>query len=165
MIRPVDLSKDVADITRIYEWYVRNTTVTFEMNPLSEDEMSDRIRSISSAYPYFVWEEDGRVSGYCYVHLWKSFPAYNITLETTIYLDPEVKGRGIGSKLMDKLIDECRRRGFVSLIACITAENEESCRFHEKLGFVKVSDFKKVGRKFNRLLDVVDYQLLLCKGL
>lgn len=161
MIRPVDLNKDVEDIACIYEWYVRNTTVTFEENPPSREEMADRIRNIISEYPCLVWEDGGRVKGYCYVHRWKSFSAYNITLETTVYIAREEKGKGIGSRLMAKLIEECRKLDAVSLIACVTADNEESCRFHEKLGFEKVSKFRKVGSKFNRLLDVVDYQYFL----
>ncbi len=161
MIRRVDLERDIADITRIYGWYVSNTTVTFEVVPLSETAMKERVDGIASAFPCFVWEENGQVAGYCYAHRWKSFPAYDVTLETTIYLDPEVKGMGIGFKLMKHLIEECRHQGFVSLIACITAENEESCRFHEKLGFEKVSRFRRVGKKFGRLLDVVDYQYII----
>lgn len=161
MIRRVDLERDIADITCIYGWYVSNTTVTFEVDPLSESQMAERIKKISSEFPCFVWEEDGKVAGYCYVHRWKSFAAYDVTVETTVYLDRVVKGRGIGRKLMERLIEECRNRGIVSMIACITAENEESCRFHERLGFKKVSDFKRVGKKFGRLLNVIDYQYII----
>lgn len=161
VIRTVDPDKDVADIARIYRGYVENSVATFELDPLSESGMLSRIRGVVPDYPYFVWEEEGKVAGYCYAHPWKSYPAYRVTLETTVYIDPEAKGKGGGTRLMRRLIEECRRRGFISLIACITAENEESCRFHEKLGFEKVSSFRKVGKKFNRLLDVVDYQLAL----
>ncbi|MDE6096917.1 MAG: GNAT family N-acetyltransferase [Muribaculaceae bacterium] len=161
MVRYVDPERDVEDIARIYGWYVRNTTVTFEFEPLTTEEMLERIRSIASAYPYYVWDECGRVTGYCYAHAWKSFPAYAVTVESTVYVSPEVKGRGIGRMLMERLTEECAARGFVSMIACVTSENEESCRFHERLGFEKVSSFRKVGNKFNRLLDVVDYQLPL----
>ena len=72
-----------------------------------------------------------------------------------------MEGHGIGQVLMDHLIKECRERGYMSLIACITAENEGSRRFHERLGFSQVSDFKRVGYKFGRYLDVTDYQLQL----
>ncbi|MDE6340438.1 MAG: GNAT family N-acetyltransferase, partial [Muribaculaceae bacterium] len=60
-----------------------------------------------------------------------------------------------------RLIDECRQSGIGGLIACNTSENEGSIRFHEKLGFRKVSRFRAVGQKFNRLLDVTDLELLL----
>lgn len=157
-IRRVDPTRDAKEITEIYSWYVKNTTSTFELIPLSEEEMRQRIEDIASCFPYYVWEEGGDILGYCYAHKWKGFRAYDITLETTIYLRPGAKGRGIGRQLMKRLMGECRDMGIVSLIACITAENEESCRFHESLGFLPVSRFRGVGKKFGRLLDVTDYQ-------
>lgn len=160
-IRRVDPERDIREIAEIYRWYVENTTATFELSPLSEEDMLRRVKEISSRFPYLVWEENGEIHGYCYAHRWKSFPAYDITLESTIYLRPGEKGRGIGTRLMSQLIGECKELAFSSLIACITAENQESCRFHESLGYVKVSEFHKVGRKFGRMLDVVDYQLML----
>ena len=63
---------------------------------------------------------------------------------------------------MEKLVDECRRRGFKALIACITGENEASIAFHRRLGFEQVSLFRSVGYKHGRWLDVVDMELLLC---
>ena len=106
-------------------------------------------------------ENNGKLIGYCYAHPWKERAAYCKTLETTIYLASEAKGKGLGTRLMDRLIDECRNRGYHVLIACITAENEESCQFHERLGFKKVSHFEQVGQKFGRWLDVADYELIL----
>lgn len=161
IIRKVIASTDAGEIADIYRWYVENSTATFEVQPLSESQMRKRIEEIASRYPCFVWEEEGRILGYCYAHRWKNYAAYDITLETTIYLAPGITGQGIGRELMRTLIDECRERGVGSLIACITAENEGSCRFHESLGFGQVSDFRKVGMKFGRLLDVRDYQLIL----
>jgi len=160
-IRVVDYEVDAEAIADIYRHYVTDTTISFEIEPIDVTAMRKRIHDIATHFPYYVWEEDGVLLGYCYAHAWKERPAYYLTLETTIYLTPEARGRCIGTLLMHRLIDECRRRGYVSLIACITAENIESCAFHEHLGFKKVSCFQKVGRKFGKFLDVVDYQLLL----
>ncbi len=160
-IRPLEPHKDAPEIAEIYKWYVENTTATFETVPPTPEVMEERLHAIASDYPCYVCEESGRVVGYCYVHLWKTFAAYSLTLETTIYLRPGMEGHGIGLTLMEHLIRECRERGFVSLIACITAENDGSRRFHERLGFSQVSDFKRVGYKFGRYLDVTDYQLQL----
>ena len=159
MIRPVT-EEDAPAIAAIYNPFIEHTTVSFETSPLSDDEMRRRIAAIAAEYPYFVYEdEEGSVAGYCYAHAWKERPAYAKTLETTIYLAPGIHGKGVGRRLMELLTDECRRRGFLTLIACITAENDSSRRFHESLGFRLVSDFKGVGEKFGRRLDVVDYQL------
>lgn len=154
--------KDAATITRIYNHYITDTTTSFEMKALSEDEMLGRIKDISPHYPYFVAEQKGRVVGYCYVHQWKDRAAYCNTLEVTIYLDPEHKGCGTGSLLMKHLIEACRKLdGCKNLIACITEENAESIAFHKRMGFEKVSHFKKVGYKLGRWLDVVDMEMML----
>lgn len=160
MIREVR-PDDAAQIAGIYNRYILETTISFETQPLSAEDMRKRIEEISSYFPYLVAENNGKLIGYCYAHPWKERAAYCKTLETTIYLASEAKGKGLGTRLMDRLIDECRNRGYHVLIACITAENEESCRFHERLGFKKVSHFEQVGQKFGRWLDVADYELIL----
>ena len=160
MIRKVKRD-DCKAITEIYNRYIVNSTVTFETETVSEDEMCCRIFKIASQYPYLVCEIDNIIIGYCYAHVWKERAAYNKTLETAVYLSPTYQGQGIGKLLMLSLIDECKKRNYHALIECITAENERSRIFHSKLGFKQVSLFEKVGIKFGRRLDVADYELLL----
>ena len=160
-IRPVRLD-DAERVASIYNRYVSKTTITFETEPVPVEVMRGRIDSISSAFPYFVYEYDGELIGYCYAHLWKEREAYSKTLETTVYLAPEACHKGIGPLLMTHLIDECRRQGYHALIACITADNLSSLRFHQRLCFRQVSRFSEVGRKFGRWLDVIDLELILC---
>lgn len=159
-IRPVNIA-DADAITKIYNHYIKTTTITFETQPLSSQEMTSRIKDISAHYPYFVYERDGKILGYCYAHLWKDRAAYSKTLETTIYIDKDAVHQGIGSLMVKHLIHLCREQGFHALIACITDGNEASIKMHEQLGFKPVSCFKEVGYKFGRWLDVVDleYQL------
>ncbi len=159
-VRPVRLD-DAERIASIYNKYVSATTITFETEPVTAEEMRGRINSISSSFPYFVYEYDGVVLGYCYAHLWKEREAYSKTLETTVYLAPEACHQGIGSRLMRHLIEDCRRRGYHALIACVTADNLPSLQFHHRLGFRQVSRFSEVGRKFDRWLDVIDLELVL----
>lgn len=160
MIRKV-IPADSEAIAGIYNGYVKNSTATFETEPVSVEVMRRRISDIVSFCPYLVYEADGKIAGYCYAHAWKERAAYGKTLETTIYISEEYRGMGIGRKLMAELVEECRKRDCHALIACITAENEESRTFHLKLGFKQVSLFEKVGVKFGRRLDVADYELLL----
>lgn len=160
MIRPVT-PKDAAQIADIYNRYIKDTTITFELDQISTEEMEERIRQISSNYPYLVYERNNTVIGYCYAHGWKEKAAYNHTAETTVYLHPDFKRQGIGSLLMNMLIKECQKAGFHNLIACITEGNEESILMHEKLGFRQVSHFHEVGYKFGQWIGIVDYELLL----
>ena len=160
MIRYVT-QRDVKRITEIYNDYIINTTISFEVKPLTEDEMRNRIESVLAHGPFLVWEEDGEIAGYCYAHPWKERAAYHNTLETTVYLAPQYFRRGIGSQLMRELINQCRVNNIKVLIACITANNEASIKMHEALGFKQVSYFSQVGEKFGQSLDVIDMQLIL----
>lgn len=160
MIRKVRLS-DAEEIAQIYNRYVTESTATFETVPVSAEEMKKRIGDISMRFPYFVWEQDGRVLGYSYAHPWKERAAYSMTLETTVYVAMDAARHGVGKSLMHKLTDECRSLGFHALVACITAENLPSISLHSKLGFTEVSRFHEVGFKFGRWLDIVDMELLL----
>ena len=158
MIRPVT-PHDAAAIAALYNHYVLHTTASFEEEAVPVEAMRRRIEETAARWPYLVWEEQGRVKGYCYAHPWKERPAYRHTLETTVYLDPACTGRGIGTRLMHALIGECRGRGAHALVACITAGNEPSCRLHRRLGFRQVSEFHEVGFKHGQWLGVVDYEL------
>lgn len=160
-IRAVSPS-DAEAIAGIYRYYVENTTVTFDEESPGVDDTRLKIAWISGEWPYLVAELDGEVAGYCYVHPWKEKKAYRPTLETTVYLRQGLTSGGVGRALMERLIAECRAREDVhALIACITAENEGSRRFHASLGFEEVSLFREVGFKFGRYLDVVDMELIL----
>lgn|SRR5574344_939406 len=160
MIRPVK-TEDADSIAAIYNEYVLNTNISFETDAVTTDEMRLRISEISTKFPYFAYEIDGEVVGYCYAHLWKSRAAYKHTLETTVYIATDYQGQGIGRMLMEKLIDSCKQQGYKVLIACITEDNQKSCKMHEKLGFKQVSHFEKVGCKFGRWLGVRDFELIL----
>ena len=160
MIRPVTAS-DARQIVDIYNDYILNTTISFETVPLTVEQMQRRIEEIASHCPYIVWEEDDEIAGYCYAHPWKERAAYHLTLETTVYLSPQYFRKSIGTKLMQRLIVDCRKMGFKVLIACITADNEASIEMHRQLGFKQVSYFEQVGEKFGKMLDVVDMQLNL----
>lgn len=87
---------DAGRLAEIYNQYVLRTTISFETEAVTEAEMRSRIEVVSSAFPYFVYEYDGAVIGYCYAHPWKDRAAYAKTLETTVYLAPEACGQGIG---------------------------------------------------------------------
>lgn len=160
MLRNVQPS-DAPAIAAIYNEYILHSVITFDTEPVTEATVRSAIIAISKEHPYLVYEENGLVRGFCYAHTWKSKEAYRLTWETTLYLAKEVQGKGIGTLLMKKLIEESRAKGAKALIACITEGNAASERLHRKLDFRQVSHFKNVGSKFGRELDVVDYELLI----
>lgn len=154
-------TEDAAGIAEIYNYYIGNTDITFETNLVPEMEMRDRIRAVSEKYPFLVYEDAGRIRGYCYASGWKKREAYRHTVESTIYTDRAYHGKGTGTMLMDALVGELRRMPVHAVIACITIPNPQSVKLHEKFGFRQVSEFKEVGYKFGRWIDVGDWQLLL----
>lgn len=160
MIRNVTQA-DMPQITAIYNHFIANTTITFETEPVSVDEMTHRMQHISAQYPYLVMEEDGEILGYCYVHSWKEKEAYSKTVESTIYLKPGLERRGLGTLLMNALIDASRHAGLHVLVACITYPNVPSEKLHLNLGFKQVSRFHEVGFKFGKWIDIYDFQLIL----
>lgn len=160
MIRKVQ-NKDFSAITSIYNHYIRETTITFDIDELSEQIMADRIEKVTKKYPYLVIEEEDRVVGYAYASVWKDKDAYDKTVESTVYLDPSASGKGYGSKIYKALLQELKQQGFRIAIACITIPNPVSIALHEKLGFRKNAIFEKLGEKFGELHDVGYWQLML----
>ena len=152
---------DAEAIADIYNEYVLHSVATFETKAVSEKEMRRRIYSILSRFPYLVWEENGKICGYAYAHLWQERAAYGHTWETSVYVAPTSLHRGIGQQLAERLIADCRAAGCHVLIACITHGNEASCALHRKLGFKQVAFYEKVGIKFGQRLDVTDWELVL----
>lgn len=161
MIRDVTLN-DAKRITQIYNYYIEQTIITFEYDIVSEDEISKRIQKIQSkGYPFIVYEENDEVIGYAYLSNWRERIAYNITLETSIYLDRNTIGKGLGKTLYKELINKSRSINIHSLIGVISLPNEASQKLHESLEFKLVGNFKESGVKFDRLIDVEFWQLIL----
>jgi phosphinothricin acetyltransferase len=160
MIRPAK-PEDAASICDIYNHYVRETVVTFEEQPVPATEMAQRMADVAVRLPWLVWEQDGRVLGYAYASAWKARAAYRHSVEASIYLAPEATRRGIGSSLYKALIEDVRNRNVHCVIGGAALPNPASVALHEKLGFAKVAQFKQVGFKFGRWVDVAYWELLL----
>lgn len=153
MIRLVQES-DAKAIVEIYNYFVEHTVITFEETIITEEEMRSRIKKIMPTGRWIVYESEGVVCGYAYASNWRSRIAYRNSLETTVYLNPESVGYGIGTKLYRALLNIMRKQGLRVAIGCIALPNENSVRLHEKLGFRKVGVFHEVGYKFGQWIDV-----------
>lgn len=160
MIRPVR-STDAQALADLYNPYVRDTTITFEEEAVSAEEMAARIEKVTATYPWLVWEEQGRVLGYAYASAWRARAAYRHSAETAIYVGRGQQGKGLGTALYRALLDELRARGFHLVLGGLALPNEASVRLHEKLGFRKAGHMREAGRKFGRWIDVGFWELLL----
>jgi phosphinothricin acetyltransferase len=152
---------DAAQICDIYNYYVRETVVMFEESPVLEADMARRIADITPRLPWLVWEVDGGILGYAYATPWKVRAAYRHSVESSIYLAPQAAGRGLGSRLYTALIADLRQKGLHCVIGGAALPNPASVALHEKLGFSKVAEFREVGFKFGRWIDVAYWEPVL----
>ncbi|MDR0387117.1 MAG: GNAT family N-acetyltransferase [Treponema sp.] len=159
MIRPV-APEDAAAVCGIYNYYIENTAVTFEEEPVSVSVMESRINGVTAKYPWLIYEEAGEVLGYAYIHAWHERPAYRFTAEDSIYIKHGKTGRGAGKALLARLLEEARKQDVHVLMAVIAVPNEASTGLHEKFGFRQVGCFPGVGYKFGRRLDVGYWELM-----
>jgi phosphinothricin acetyltransferase len=160
-IRPAT-TDDAAAICAIYNPYIAGTTISFEEEAVGVADMAQRIADVQAAnLPWLVAHVDGCLLGYAYATKWRTRPAYRTSVESSIYLDPQAAGRGVGTALYRSLLDELRRREVHMVIGGIAQPNERSVALHERLGFRKVAHFSEVGRKFGRWIDVAYWELRL----
>ncbi len=150
--------EDIKRITELYNWYILNTTVTFETEVINPLAMKERVQEKVEKYDWLVGELEQKVIGYAYYGSFRSRPAYNHTVELTIYLAQESIGKGFGKLLYSELIQSAEERGFRELIGVIALPNPGSTVLHQKLGFQEIGVLKRVGHKFDRYIDVGIWQ-------
>ena len=161
MLRPCTPG-DAAQICEIYNYYVRETVVTFEESPVTEVEMAQSHRRCHYPLPWLVREEGGSITGYAYATPWKARAAYRHAVECSIYLAPHSTGRGLGLRLYSAhSSQELRQKGLHCVIGGAALPNPASVALHERLGFSKVAEFREVGFKFGKWIDVAYWELML----
>ncbi len=151
---------DIPAITEIYRDAVLHGRASFEIDPPTEEAMRERRRLlVEGNFPYIVAESEGRIAGYAYAGAYRARPAYGATVEDSVYIDPAMKGRGIGRSLLDALIGEATARGFRQMIAVIgDSANAASIGVHRAAGFEHVGTFRSIGWKHGQWLDTVMMQ-------
>src|ERR1700712_2840651 len=164
-IRPAT-EADLPAITAIYEHAVLYGTATFELIAPDLAEMTRRFKTLAEGgFPYFVGTLEGKVIGYAYAGSYRARPAYRFTVENSVYLDPAVHRRGIGTQLLQKLIAQCEALGYRQMIAVVgDSANAGSIGAHIKTGFKMIGTHPDVGFKFGRWLDTVMMQRALGEG-
>lgn len=155
-------SEDFERITEIYGYYVENSGVTFEFEAPDLFEVTRRMSEVMKTHECLVCEVDGEVKGFAYAAALRKRPAYDRSCEVTIYIDKDMRGRGIGRLLYERLLSDLKNMGITNAYACVgyTEEPDEylshaSPLFHERMGFEKAGHFRGCGEKFGRIYDVL----------
>ena len=160
----IEISKvtegDMGAIERIYRQSVINGTASWEYEPPNLEEITRRFVQITQlGLPYIVARIDNKIAGFAYASKYRDRIGYRFCVENSVYVDPNFHSQGVGSALLQVLIESCASRGFKSMIAVIgDSENQASIKLHKKLGFIQVGLLPKIGLKFDKWLDSVIMQ-------
>ncbi|WP_043258256.1 GNAT family N-acetyltransferase [Streptomyces prunicolor] len=160
-VRP-GVESDLDALTELYNHYVRETPITFDTVPFSPEERRPWLLSHPEDGPYRLKVAvDGtfqgnsqRILGYATSSPYRVKPAYSTSVEVTVYLAPDVGGRGIGTLLYKALFESLADEDVHRAYAGIAQPNEASTRLHERFGFRYIGVHREVGRKFGRYWDV-----------
>jgi L-amino acid N-acyltransferase YncA len=164
-IRPA-ASGDLHRVGEIFGWYAAHSVTTFEEGPRPEQEWQELhglLRDLG--LPFLVAESDGEVAGYAYAGPWRHKPAYRHTVEDSIFMAPDMTGRGIGRELLRRLLAAADDVGARQVIAVIAYTGDEaSVRLHEAFGFSRAGLLASVGFKHGRWIDTLLMQRSLNLG-
>jgi phosphinothricin acetyltransferase len=148
---------DLAAIAQIFAHYVTTSLVTFEETPPELPHWRERLAALADAgLPFLVAEADETVDGYAYASPWRPKPAYRYTVEDSVYLAPEWRGRGLGRLLLEELLAACAAAGVHQVIAVIADTGDPaSAAVHGACGFTSAGRLRGVGRKHGRWIDTL----------
>ena len=159
---------DAAALREIYLPYVRTTAVTLELEDPTLEDFTERVRKTLERYPYIVAVEDGEIVGYAYASAFRPRAAYLHSIETSIYMRMDYRGKGVGRRLYETLAKLLVLQNVFNMEACIAHCDPAdeyvpatSRLFHERLGFRLVGKFTRCAHKFGRWYDMIWMERIL----
>ncbi|WEG14570.1 GNAT family N-acetyltransferase [Pullulanibacillus sp. KACC 23026] len=151
---------DVPEILEIYNDAIIHTTAVYTYEPETLENRLDWFRDRrENSYPVVVLEDGGKIRGFATYGAFRPKPAYKYSIEHSVYVHKEYRGKGAGKLLMREVIKRAEASGYATLIAAIDATNQESIALHQKLGFYHSGTIRRAGFKFGKWLDLAYYQL------
>ncbi|WP_086428248.1 GNAT family N-acetyltransferase [Staphylococcus cornubiensis] len=152
-------SDDLQAIMDIYNHAILHTTAVYTYEPTHMEERCQWLaQKQREGYPVFVYENEGEVLGFATYGPFRNWPAYQYTIEHSIYVSPSARRQGIASQLLIGVIENATENGYQTIVAGIDDSNEGSLKLHEKMGFNHMGTLEKVGYKFERWLNLAFYQ-------
>ena len=150
-----------ADLPAVAEIYAHETLHSFSTFETEERPLQAWRHKLHGHYPFLVADDAGAVPAYAYASEFRDRPAYHRTVETSVYVHREARGRRLGSLLYDALLARLAEQGFHTALALIALPNDPSVRLHERAGFAHAGTMREVGDKQDRMIDVGIYQRML----
>jgi L-amino acid N-acyltransferase YncA len=153
---------DLSQILAIYNDIIINTTAVWDHAPHTLEMRKQWFQTKQEQeYPVFVAEESGKILGFSSIGPFRTWTGYKYTVENSVYVTTESRGKGIGKLLMSPLIEAAKTLKLHTIVAGIDADNTVSIELHKKFGFIEVAHFKEVGWKFDRWLDLKFLELIV----
>ena len=151
--------EDLPGILAIFNDVIAHTTAVYREEPVAlEERRAWRASRAAAGYPVLVARDRSGVLGFSSFGDFRAWPCYRNTIEHTVHVRADARGRGVGRALVEALLPRARALGKHVLVAGVDADNASSLRLHQRLGFHEVARFHEVGRKFDRWLDLVFLQ-------
>ncbi|WP_261884288.1 GNAT family N-acetyltransferase [Vibrio pelagius] len=140
---------DVSSITDIFNYYIEHSNARFEESPLSVDNRLDWFSQFKpdSRHQIYVAIDSGKLIGFACSQPYRAMAAFDETVEVTVYLAPFIQGKGVGSKLYEKLFDAIQAHGVHRVLSGVALPNEASIALHKRFGFIEVGVFNEYAKK------------------
>ena len=161
IVRLADPERDAAAVAEIYRPAVECSLATMEEVPPSAEEMEARMRTTLARAPWLVIDDGRSVSGYAYAGPHRERAGYRWAVDISVYVAPDLQGRGIGRRLYDALIPIIRSQRFINAYAGIALPNSASVALHEAIGMRRIAVYERVGYKHGTWVDVAWYGMRL----
>jgi phosphinothricin acetyltransferase len=156
------VENDLPQILEIYNEVIKNTTAVYDYDPHTLEMRKQWFATKKDqGFPVFVADENGTILGLSSIGVFRAWAAYKYSVENSVYVAAETRGKGIGKLLIPPLIEAAKKMNMHTIIASVDASNEASLRLHKSFGFEEVAHFKEVGWKFGRWLDLKFLQLMI----
>ena len=153
--------RDLRGIAAIYNDVILHSTATFDVTPRTDEEQLEWFRRHGEKHPVLVARQGGEVVGWASLNVFHERCAYEKTVEDSVYVREDWRGRGVGRKLLGRLVEAARAAGHHSIVARIADHSQASIGLHRVLGFLEVGEIREAGRKFDRWIDVTLMQRVL----
>lgn len=162
MLIRIATEQDLPAMLDIYNDIIANTTAVWHYEPHTLDMRKEWFEQRrQQGFPIFVAEDEGKILGFSTYGSFRPWPGYSKTVENSVYVASDSRGKGVAKLLLPPLIAAAKQSGIHAIVAGIDAENDISIALHKKFGFVEVAHFKEVGWKFGRWLDLKFLELIV----